>query len=433
MAHLRSPFFQAQSRFQHAHSNSVTASVLSFYDSAPESDDPVASSSAPTTPAAGSSTVQSSSSSTHRRTASALPGSTTSSIRKSKQHRRNSAISKRSTSLPVPQPLASSSLAETPDVGPASATAHLFEFAPPPVLTLSPPPEAAKKPRRAPRLRVANPSIASSTRRRTPAPSFVQPPSPPPPYSLYPSQSVRRVHVPTVGGVPTLPSSPSPYRRDVYTASPRAESSTFPINRSGEISLPLRMSQVRPLPPPPLVPRSPSPDDSESDDPERRPSLPISESGLSTTSAMTSSTLTESESIHPFDSDEEEEEEQDVVTIQTPSRDAQFDHLDSFLEFSSCSSSLSSGATTGPPRPLPRKFRPTSIPIVGTFDPTEPEYSRGTLGAGIRKQCKRIVGKTKLVAAGRKRSGSTESAGSALSSGSQDLDWADTLEGTLFG
>ncbi|KAG9043518.1 hypothetical protein FS837_009466 [Tulasnella sp. UAMH 9824] len=426
MAHLRSPFFQAQSRFQHAHSNSVTLSVLSFYDSAPESEDPVASSSAPTTPAAGSSTVQSSSS-THRRTASALPGSASSSIRKVKQHRRNSAISKRSTSLPVPQPLVSSSLAETPDVGPASATAALFEFAPPPVLTLSPPPEAAKKPRRsAPRLRVANPSITSSTRRRTPAPSFVQPLSPPPPYSLYPSQSTRQVHVPNVGRAPTLPSSPSPYLRDVYTASPRAGFSTFPINRSGDIPPRLRTSQVRPLPSPPSVPRPPSPQDSESDDPERRPSLPLSESGLSTTS-----TSTESESIHPFDSDEEEEQE-DVVNIRTPSRDEQFDHLDSFLEFSSCSSSLSSGATTGPSR-LPRKY--TAIPIVGTFDPTEPEYSRGTLGAGLRKQCKRIVatGKTKLVAVGRKRSGSTESVESALSSQSRDLDWADALEGTLFG
>lgn len=196
------------------------------------------------------------------------------------------------------------------------------------------------------------------------------------------------------------------------------------------------LRQVRRLPPPPSVPKSPKSWeleleldldldlDLELEDPGRRPSLPTSESGASTASATTLATPTETESIHPFDLSEEEEAD---VHIETPEED---DDLHSFLDFSS-SPSTSSDTTTGPAR-LPRKFRPTSIPVVGTFDPTSPEYSRATFGTGFKKQCKRMVatGKTKLGSVGRKRSGSTDS---VESSGSQDIGWGDALEDTLFG
>ncbi|KAG8948422.1 hypothetical protein FRC04_009792 [Tulasnella sp. 424] len=432
MAGQHSPFFQAQiaSRF-HQRSDSVTLSFLSYYDSTPATDaeaGPGPSSSAPTAPAAGPSTVQPS---THRRTSSATLEKGSPSMHKAKQHRRNSAISKRSTERTVPQPLASSSFMETQvDVGPAPRTAPLPESPRP-----SPSPEGAKKRRRAAtRLRVANPSsAASSIRRPTPAPSIIEPSSPPPPYSLYPSQSIRRISVPTAGQVPTLPSSP--YPRDVYRASRVPEASTSTCNRTGNSSPPVMIRQVRPLPPPPSVPKSPEPWeleleldldldlDLELEDPGRRPSLPTSESGASA-STTTPATPTETESIHPFDLSDEEEAD---IRIETPEED---DDLHSFLDFSS-SPSTCSDTTTGPAR-LPRKYRPTSIPVVGTFDPTSPEYSRATFGAGFKKQCKRMVatGKTKLVSVGRKRSGSTDS---VESSGSQDIDWGDALEDTLFG
>ncbi|KAG8989289.1 hypothetical protein FRB90_002325, partial [Tulasnella sp. 427] len=162
-------------------------------------------------------------------------------------------------------------------------------------------------------------------------------------------------------------------------------------------------------------------------------------SGESTTSTMTT-TSSSTESIHPFDSDEDDEaqDQVDTAAIASPSQDSPppSDSVDlhSFLEFTSSSSSSERTLQ------LPRKFRPASIPVVGSFDPTSPEYSRAAFSAGFKKQCRRIVanGKSKLGAVGRKRSKSVESIESGVSASSRrdeddDLDWGDALEGRLFG